>query len=194
MVVEAKRQALENVPVREDSVDSRHLRRGWLEHWFIPERLEMFAQRGARHGVSYAYPMLDLDLISYAVRIPSVLLKQDGLNRAVFRDAMKGILPDQVRLKADKLMPFPAETLRHSMAKSQLLEALAGMQENPAVTAFVDIANLSEYIANMSEPDEIRAWMNETAEDGAQIDARELYHSTALTLAWYLNLNGHRIE
>lgn len=188
------RDALHDVPGREYGADSRIQRRGALEHWSIPEKLEAYAQRGARHGISYAFPMLDLDLLAFAIRIPAVLLHDGETDRAVFRRAMTDVLPDMVRTKQEKLIPFPAETLRHAVAKSDIRAEIGRMAENPLVRQFVDTDGLIEYVSNMSDADDIRDWMNKNASSGKQIDARELYHTMTLTLAWYLDRHGTRAE
>ena len=194
LLPEGSRTALHEVPGREHGADSRIQRRGALEHWSIPEKLEAYAQRGARHGVSYAFPMLDLDLLAFAIRIPAVLLHDGQTDRAIFRRAMTDILPDMVRTKQEKLIPFPAETLRHAVASSDIRAEIARMSDNPLVRRFVDTDGLIEYVSNMSDAEDIRDWMNQNAVNGQQIDARELYHTMTLTLAWYLDRHGTHAE
>ena len=190
MLPAANRSALDAVPDREYAADSRVQRRGGLEHWSLPGRVTAFAERGARHGIRYAFPMLDLDLLRFTVRLPAVLLKADDRNRAVFRRSMQGILPDKVRLKAQKLTPFPCETLRQSKRKAEMIQALNAMRGNPLVTRFIDLDGLIRYVSGIREPDEIRAWMNETAEAGEQVVQHELYHILAIWLAWCLDRHG----
>lgn len=194
LLPEENRRALDDVADREYGADSRVQRRGGLEHWSIPEKLEAYAQRGARHGIAYAFPMLDLDLLAFAIRIPAVLLHDGETDRAVFRRAMTDILPDMVRTKQEKLIPFPAETLRHAVARSDIRAEIERMSHNPLVRQFVDTDGLIEYVSNMSSADEIRQWMNENASSGKQIDARELYCTMTLTLAWYLDRHGTQAE
>ena len=194
LLPEENRGALDDVADREYGADSRVQRRGGLEHWSIPEKLEACAQRGARHGIAYAFPMLDLDLLAFAIRIPAVLLHDGETDRAIFRRAMTDILPDMVRTKQEKLIPFPAETLRHAVARSDIRAEIERMSHNPLVREFVDTDGLLEYVSNMSSADEIRQWMNDNAGSGKQIDARELYYTMTLTLAWYLDRHGTQAE
>lgn len=187
MVAADKRESLGRVPDREYGADSRIQRRGWLEHWSLPSKLEPFAQHGARYGISYAFPMLDLDLLAYAVRIPAVLLKEGDQDRALFRRAMQPVLPDKVRLKTRKLAPYPAETLRQSIQKEHLIAELQRMSDNPLVREFIDTDGVIDYIAAIPDPQDIRAAMN--AADGADDQAiqQRVYHIMVLYLAWYLD-------
>ena len=188
------RRAIKAVPQRQSFVDSRRQRLDALGHWSLAGRLEVFAQRGARHGIRYAYPMLDLDLLAFAVRIPAALLKEDGRNRAVFRRAMQGILPDEVRLKNRKLTPYPAETLRQSRRKPHMLREIDRMQADPLIRRFINSEGLKDYIATIRDPDEVLAWMNELAADGKQVVQHELYHVFVVWLAWYLDQYGNEAQ
>ena len=194
MIPAEHRDAARAVPGRAADADSRVERRNYVEHWSIPEKLEAFAQRGARHGVSYAFPMLDLDLVAFAIRIPAILLRDEDHDRAIFRRAMEGVLPDMVRMKTDKLVPFPAETLRHAEGKADLVQAVKRMAKNPQVTRFVDTDGLIDYIESIRDPDQIRAWMNDAAARGDQISPYELYHIMALNLAWFLDRHAMQAE
>ncbi|MEM7212359.1 MAG: asparagine synthase-related protein, partial [Pseudomonadota bacterium] len=194
MVPADHRDAVRSVPGREEDRDSRVERRNCLEHWSIPEKLEAFAQRGARHGVAYAFPMLDLDLMAYAVRIPAILLRDETHDRALFRRAMEDVLPDMVRMKTDKLLPFPVETLRHAEQKDELVREVHRMAENPVVRRFVDTNGLIDYIERIRNPDQIRAWMNDAATRGEQVSPYELYHLMALRLANFLDRHGAVVE
>ena len=194
MVPLGSRSAFAAVPARAYGADSRIQRRGTLEHWSLTGRLETFAQRGARHGIGYAFPMLDLDLLAFAVRIPAVMLKSEGKDRAIFRRAMKGVLPDKVRLKRRKLTPYPAETLRQAKRKQHMLGVLDQMRSNALVTDFVDLDGVIDYISRIREPDEVLAWMNEAADAGEQVVQHEIYHVFAVWLAWYLDQHGIKAE
>ena len=54
------------------------------------------------YSVENRSPFLDRRLVAFAATIPSALLIRDGWNKVVLRDAMAGILNDQVRLSREK--------------------------------------------------------------------------------------------
>ncbi|MBL7942510.1 MAG: asparagine synthase (glutamine-hydrolyzing) [Flavobacteriales bacterium] len=55
-----------------------------------------------KYSIENRSPFLDTRLFSFAYSIPSRLLIKDGYNKYVLRQAMKGILNDQVRLSREK--------------------------------------------------------------------------------------------
>jgi asparagine synthase (glutamine-hydrolysing) len=59
-------------------------------------------RRAAALGVEAAHPMLDLDLVELCLRTPPVATLDQRFNRPVLRDAMRGSLPEEVRLRPAK--------------------------------------------------------------------------------------------
>jgi asparagine synthase (glutamine-hydrolysing) len=54
------------------------------------------------YSVENRSPFLDRDLFAFTATIPSALLIRDGWNKVVLRDAMRGILNEQVRTSREK--------------------------------------------------------------------------------------------
>jgi asparagine synthase (glutamine-hydrolysing) len=54
-------------------------------------------------GVRDAHPFLDVDLIETVLGLPPELAFDARFDRALLRDATRGVLPDQVRLRRDKV-------------------------------------------------------------------------------------------
>jgi len=67
-----------------------------------------YDQHAAAYGIEVRHPFLDRRLVEYLVSIPPGRLFQFGLSKPLLREAMDGLLPDAVRLRADKtrLSPF----------------------------------------------------------------------------------------
>jgi asparagine synthase (glutamine-hydrolysing) len=74
-----------------------------ITHNHIMERLEGSYLCGLRKEVEYRYPLLDVKLLEYFYSLPSHLKFKNGLGRYIFRQAMKGRLPENIRLRTDKL-------------------------------------------------------------------------------------------
>ncbi len=53
-------------------------------------------------GLEYVDPTCDLDLIEYCLTIPAEAYQKNGVNRYVTREAMKGIIPESIRLNQVK--------------------------------------------------------------------------------------------
>jgi asparagine synthase (glutamine-hydrolysing) len=135
-----------------DDGDSHEIRRGTAEAWYIQTRLEAFARQGARHGVAYAYPLLDLDLVAFSMQIPGVFLRSSGRRRVLFREALAGILPDEVRLSPVKLMAFPGEEQRNAAERDCLLALLRQWGKNARIRDFLDMEFMVEMIHSAADP------------------------------------------
>lgn len=72
----------------------------------LPRRAEQWALMGARHGLAVGFPMLDRRVVELAVALPSGVFQRGGWRRRVFRDAMSGVLPDEIRWRHGKIMPM----------------------------------------------------------------------------------------
>ena len=135
-----------------DDGDTHEMRRGTAEAWYIQTRLEAFARQGARHGIVYAYPLLDLDLIEFSMQVPGIFLRNGGRRRVLFRDALAGILPDAVRLSPVKLRPFPGEDQRTAAERDRLLALLRQWGNNARIHDFLDMEFMAEMIRSAADP------------------------------------------
>ncbi len=166
--------------------DSGANRRAEMEAWWIPYRLEMFAQQGARHGVAYAYPMLDMDLIRYVMRLPGIFFQHGDVSRALIRNAIQGIVPDSVRWREEKFVPFPVEALRVTRQRDAITEALRTLGEDSLVASFLDIDAVIAYVRSGRSEEQILKQMAADAEAGEQFTSEEQEHSGSLRLALFL--------
>lgn len=73
-----------------------------LMHAYISERLEESNFIAQIEGVEYRYPYLDVKLIEFFYSLPSELKYKDGIGRFLYRESLRGILPEKVRMRADK--------------------------------------------------------------------------------------------
>ena len=53
-------------------------------------------------GTEWRLPFVDRRIIEFALRMPLHLACSKGLNRVILREAMRGLLPDAIRLRMDK--------------------------------------------------------------------------------------------
>lgn len=66
------------------------------------ERITSCSELAIANGISYKFPLLDKDLVEYYFSIPSENKSSPDYTRYIFREAMKGILLEEVRLRNDK--------------------------------------------------------------------------------------------
>jgi asparagine synthase (glutamine-hydrolysing) len=105
-------------------------------------RMEAWAAHGAALGITYTFPLLDRQVIEFALSIPDHLYFRDGWKRWLYRTAMEGVLPDRVRWNPDKYDNAAHEaSLRVAPeARDLLRQKLRDRAANP----YVDVQRLLE--------------------------------------------------
>ena len=105
---------------------------GMLTRDYTWQRIQSEGLFSIRHRLEPRYPLIDLDLLELFLSMPLDMLGHPGQDRFLYREAMKGILPEMVRLRRDKLVsagiyylqesrdnaPFFLEWLRERQAHS----------------------------------------------------------------------------
>ena len=122
----------------------------------ISERAEDWAQTGARHGLAFAFPLLDRRVVEFALSLPSELFLRGGFRRRAFRDAMVDVLPDSVRLRHEKYQPFPSQVLDVAQAKNEFLTRIDVYSQNESVRRTIDIALLRRQVEAFPSPECLR--------------------------------------
>ncbi|HQT27470.1 MAG TPA: asparagine synthase C-terminal domain-containing protein, partial [Burkholderiales bacterium] len=112
----------------------------------LTRRVEEWAVMGSRYGLAVGFPMLDRRVVELAVSLPSRLFLREGWKRRVYRDAMKGILPEQIRLRHDKLRPFPEIDSFLYSERENLLARLAESCTHPCFDSLFDREEIGEAI------------------------------------------------
>lgn len=117
-------------------------------------RMESWTAHGAELGIRYEFPFLDRRVIEFALGIPEDLYFRQGWKRWLFRTAMDGILPDEVRWNPTK---FDTALFRHkahvgTLAGDIYQAKLREHLDNP----FVDLGAYADPERRKSErPDEV---------------------------------------
>ena len=95
----------------------------------IRNRLDNVAIQGAENGVRYIMPFLDYRVMDFAVSIPRRLYRKKGIDRWIYREAFKDILPQSVYTLNAKDTPGMAYyslpgTMDYETAKADLLSRM----------------------------------------------------------------------
>ncbi|KAA6187411.1 hypothetical protein F2Q65_02495 [Thiohalocapsa marina] len=69
----------------------------------LQDRIETWWMQGARDGIRYVYPLLDRRLIEFCLGAPPALFVSPTRTRWLFREAMHGLLPENIRLASVKI-------------------------------------------------------------------------------------------
>lgn len=168
--------------------DGRENRWRLITSAHLAERAEIWAQTGARHGVAFAFPLLDRRVVEFALSLPSELFVRGGFKRRPFRDAMVGVLPDKVRLRHEKFMPFPGMLLDLADGKADFAAQIAQLEKNPAVSRVIDFARLRRHLEKFPTPERAREEMRNLQNPAATAFMVSVVQ--ALKLAAYLERHG----
>ncbi len=126
----------------------RQLHLGYLRFYHIQERCESWMISGYRRGVEYRYPLLDMRIVEYIIRVPSLLLCRTDYFRPLLRIIGEGFLPDDVRLNVSKRDPVYMEWWYELFRQAglKLMDEVDQWQDNQEL-AFIDFEKLNEEIA-----------------------------------------------
>lgn len=69
----------------------------------LPMLLRYEDRDSMAHSVESRTPFLDYRLVEFTTGLPSHFKIQDGMTKSVLRESMKGILPEQIRNRVDKI-------------------------------------------------------------------------------------------
>jgi asparagine synthase (glutamine-hydrolysing) len=69
----------------------------------LPTILRTFDRCSMAHGVEIRAPFLDWRLVCFAFSLPSEAKLGGGFTKRILREAMRGVIPESIRLRTDKL-------------------------------------------------------------------------------------------
>jgi asparagine synthase (glutamine-hydrolysing) len=139
--------------------DGRENRWRLMTNPHIAERAEVWSHIGARHGLAFAFPLLDRRVVEFALSLPSELFLRDGFRRRPFRDAMADVLPPSVRLRHQKYQPFPSSMIDLAENKDELLARIDAYEKNESVRRMIDLAHLRRQVEAFPSPERVREEM-----------------------------------
>lgn len=114
----------------------------------VADSLEVIELAAARRGVEIRFPFFDRRVIEYALSIPEASKLDGPWTRAILREAMKGSVPDKVRLRTDKFdfSPHVARGILKSAGPS-LVEACS----NSTFSGLINIERIKGAIKSLQE-------------------------------------------
>jgi len=168
--------------------DARENRWRLMTSPHIAEGAEAWAQTGARHGLAYAFPLLDRRVVEFSLSLPSELFLREGFRRRPFRDAMEDVLPARVRLRHQKYRPFPSRIIDVAESKEELLARIDAYGRNESVRRMIDLAHLHRLVEAFPSPEIVREEMRGGDNPTASASMAAAMH--ALALAAYLEQHG----
>jgi asparagine synthase (glutamine-hydrolysing) len=102
-------------------------------------RLEYANLAAAARRIQYVYPLLDLELIAFYLAVPSRLKRRRGIGRYLFREAMAGQLPEEIRWSATpRTSANPSAVGRKRADRAELRARLAAVPRDSPLYNYVD--------------------------------------------------------
>jgi asparagine synthase (glutamine-hydrolysing) len=90
-----------------------------LYNYHLPNRMDSWSYFGRKFEFNYTYPLLDKEVLDYWFSLPVEYTYDQNFSRNLYREIMKDILPDTIRLRKDK-----TENLRTQHSYNQLNNSL----------------------------------------------------------------------
>jgi asparagine synthase (glutamine-hydrolysing) len=91
----------------------------------LPALLRNWDRAAMQHGVEIRMPFMDWRLITYVFSLPGTAKVNDGFSKKIVRDAMKGWMPDSIRLRTHKIgVNAPMEEWFKGPMKSFILDII----------------------------------------------------------------------
>ncbi len=151
-----------------DGLTTRGNRLGTLTGGNIAQSLDYLAVKGARHGVAYAYPLLDPQVVEFALSLPGEYLLRDGEPRALYRAAMADILPEMVLSRPRRIRPDPDVVLRVAETRDEFRDAVESLR-GTAAAEVLDLDRLEHLARSLPSPEDVIGETNRLAAEGRQI-------------------------
>ena len=127
----------------------------------LPMVLRNFDRISMAHGVEVRSPLMDWRLITYSFSLPSESKIGKGYTKLILRDAMKGLLPEDIRLRTGKLgFPNMKEAWSSPRAKEFILDTVQS-REFQASSIWDGSRIQKELTKNMTNEDNLKfkkAW------------------------------------
>lgn len=162
------RQSLASVPTLEDDSDAMRLSRRATclsVQYFMSNLLERKDRMSMAHGLEVRVPFADHRLLEWVYNVPWEIKFENGVEKAMLRHAMAGILPEKILWR--KKSPYPKthspmyeRTVRERLAERMEDEGsvLHRILNRAALTALCEGENATWYGQLMSTP-QLLAWL-----------------------------------
>lgn len=91
----------------------------------LPGLLHYEDRNSMAHSIEARVPFLDYRLVEYIFTLPMDQIIRDGLTKAILRESMRGIIPETIRTRIDKMgFVTPEDVWFREVLKEQVLEVL----------------------------------------------------------------------
>jgi len=148
-------------------------------YWFMANLLERKDRMSMGCGLEVRVPFADHRLVQYVWNIPWDMKMLNGREKGLLRNALRGILPDEVIYRKKSPYPKTYNPAYEEKVKGMLLEVI-----NDSGSPIRDFVNRKEILKMMSEPSEYsKPWF------GQLMSKPQLYAWLIQVDEWFRYLN-----
>ena len=109
----------------------REQQRKRLIHESVSDRLENSYFQAQQRNIEYAYPLLDIKLLRLVYSLPAEYKNRRGLGRYLMREAMVGLLPEEIRMRTSKFgAAVPNIFYRFHLDRDEYLKLIDEAEQN----------------------------------------------------------------
>lgn len=120
----------------------------------LPQRMEYCYAAAAQHGIEYRYPLLDIELVETFLAFPPWVKQSLGMNRFLFREALRGIVPEEIRLRNDKsYSTIPQMQFERASDRDALMEIVTHAAGYPFLNQLFDFSRFSTWYDRLVKSD-----------------------------------------
>ncbi len=114
----------------------------------ITARLEGWAASGAKHNISYCYPLLDQRVLEFALGLPPEQFQRGEYRRWIMRNALNSVLPDNICWSKTKAEPARVKAFFDILPEVLKLAAQTVNSRPDAITRakYIDIPRLLKHL------------------------------------------------
>ena len=134
----------------ESAEETRRRQIGYLNiKWFMQTLLDRMDRTGMYSGLEARVPFADHRIMEYVFNVPWEMKYQNGVEKALLRDATKDLLPEEILHR--KKSPYPKTY--HPAYEKRLTEQLSAIVNNPnsPITPLIDKEKAHQFMASHKE-------------------------------------------
>ena len=118
-----------------------------ISHPHVSQRMEYSNTAAIQYGIQYRYPLLDVPLIQTTLSYPAWVKNQPGTDRVLFRNSVKGLIPEEIRLRNDKTgMVIPHIYLRLLKDRDSLISFLNSCSSREPLNSIFDFRRFENWL------------------------------------------------
>ena len=126
-----------------------------ITHPHVAQRLEYCNTSARKYGIEYRYPFLDKQLIEFYLSMPPRLKARNGIKRYAIREAMKGMIPETIRLRNDKSgATIPTVLMRMLHDKDKIEKIIQAAKSNARAGKYIDLKEYENWFYRMANRSE----------------------------------------